>query len=164
MTREIPLSRGLVALVDDADFDYLIALGPWHVKEGKRIFYANRNTRRADGHRTTQTMHQLLMGASGIDHANGDGLDNRRANLRPATNSENSRNRRRRTDNTSGYKGVSLHKRIGRWQAYICADGRQTSLGYFDDPTEAALAYDRAAVQTFGEFARLNFPREDQPA
>jgi hypothetical protein len=91
-----------------------------------------------------------------VDHENQDGLDNRRANLRIATRSQNNANQRRRKDNTSGYKGVVWHKRERRWQAQIQVEGKCLYLGGFDDPKDAAQAYNVAAFTHFGEFARLN--------
>jgi len=156
MTLEIPLTRGLVAVVDDADFDAVIAAGKWHATPDKDTFYARRSIRR-DGKWRTLRMHTFLTGWSFVDHANGDGLDNRRSNLRPADASKNAMNKRTYRNNTSGYKGVS---RSGpKWQAYIQMDGRQIRLGTFDTPQEAARAYDEAALALFGEFARPNFPK-----
>jgi hypothetical protein len=89
-----------------------------------------------------------------------NGLDNRRSNLRPATPSQNSGNARRPSDNTSGFKGVTFYGRTGRWRAYIGGHLRQRHLGYFRTAEEAARAYDEAAIDTWGEFAHLNFPKE----
>ena len=88
-----------------------------------------------------------------IDHINGDGLDNRRENLREATRAQNMRNLRLRSDNTSQYKGV---RRLGDhiWQARV--NGQ--TVGYFDTALDASFAYDKAAVEQYGEFARLNHP------
>ena len=93
-----------------------------------------------------------------VDHINGDHLDNRKCNLRIATVKENSRNAGIRNDNTSGFKGVSFFRRRGKYRAYINIDQKQKHLGYFDDPEEAARAYDEAARSYFGEFACVNFP------
>jgi hypothetical protein len=91
-----------------------------------------------------------------VDHWNGDTLDNRRRNLRFATNAENQHNQRRlRVDNTSGYKGVSLY-RNGKWCAQIYVDTKRINLGYFVQVEDAARAYDEAAVRYFGEFAATN--------
>jgi hypothetical protein len=89
-----------------------------------------------------------------IDHINGDPADNRIANLRPATSSQNKANARKRSRNTSGWKGVSWHARDRKWRAMIGVAGRQQHLGYFDCPAEAHAAYVRAAEHHFGEFAR----------
>jgi hypothetical protein len=95
------------------------------------------------------------------DHINGDGLDNRRTNLRQATPTQNNANCGIRGHNTSGYKGVSLRPDRGnRWRATIRIHGLQYFLGLFDDVEDAARAYDAAALELFGDFARLNFPEE----
>ena len=91
-----------------------------------------------------------------VDHENGNGLDNRRTNLRIATTSQNNRNTALRSTNSSGYKGVSWNNENQRWKAQIQTDGTKTFLGYFDDLLDAAQAYNDAALEQHGEFARLN--------
>lgn len=153
----IPLSRGLVAIVDDADHDAVSAQGSWYADPSRGTFYARRNVW-LDGRRCVGVkMHRFLTGWDLVDHINGDGLDNRRVNLRAATPRENARNRRVRSDSLSGFKGV---RRLssGTWIARIEVGGRRVSLGSFDTAESAALAYDAAAVEHFGEFARVNFP------
>jgi hypothetical protein len=81
-------------------------------------------------------------------------LDNRRANLRLCTQAENNQNLGIRSDNTSGLKGVSLDKRCNRWHAEIQCSGKRKFLGYFATPQEAHIAYQAAATQMFGKFAR----------
>lgn len=88
------------------------------------------------------------------DHINGIKSDNRIANLRPATRSQNCGNQKRRCTNTSGCKGVNFDKTRGKWKARIMVDYRRHSLGYFDTPEDAAAAYARSAAEKFGEFAR----------
>jgi hypothetical protein len=157
----VPLSRGLVAIVDDADYDLVLAHGPWYADPSDVTFYARHN--RWIGRRCTSVkLHQLLLDAPLVDHVNGDGLDNRRSNLRPASHVENARNRARRSDNRSGFKGVQ-HRDDGRWRARIQAPTRRIHLGIFPTRIEAAHAYDAAAIELFGEFARLNFPKETNP-
>jgi hypothetical protein len=90
-----------------------------------------------------------------LDHINGDGCDNRIVNLRLATASENMRNRRRRSDNTSGFKGVSWSKRSGRWIAHIGINRKIIHLGLFDTKEAAAAAYAEAAARLHGKFANL---------
>lgn len=93
-----------------------------------------------------------------VDHINGDRLDNRRCNLRPATRHEQARNTSSAHNSTSKYLGVSWRANRNKWRAVIFVDGKQKSLGAFDDEEKAALAYDAAAREHFGKFARCNFP------
>jgi hypothetical protein len=94
-----------------------------------------------------------------VDHHNHNGLDNRRFNLRLATDSTNQQNARKRiTKTTSRFKGVDFVKATGKWRARIAVNGRRLFLGSFDSELEAALAYDAAARKYFGEYACLNFP------
>lgn len=158
--KRVPLTRGYVALVDDADYEAVMAAGPWYalVKADRQTVYAQRNIRRSNGERSGQYMHKFLTGWDQTDHRNGDGLDNQRDNLRPATGSENNRNSRLRKDNTSGFKGVQWDKQRRRWVAGIRVSGRQRQIGSYDNPVDAAHAYDAAARELFGAFARPNFP------
>jgi len=155
---EIPLTRGLFALVDDADFDAIVAAGKWHAKPDWNTFYASRACARQGGKQRHISMHTFLTGWGYVDHVNGNGLDNRRENLRPADDSKNAMNRRMRSDNTSGFKGVSRHRL--KWRAEIRVSGQLINLGTFATPQEAARAYDAAAAHYFKEFARPNFPQE----
>jgi hypothetical protein len=94
-----------------------------------------------------------------IDHENGSGLDNRRENLRPATNQQNGQNARPRLGGTSKYKGVCWVTSEQVWMAYIRIDGKHTLLGRYHNEIFAAEKYDEAALQHFGPYARLNFPQ-----
>jgi hypothetical protein len=158
MSREIPLSRGYVAIVDDADYAQVMAAGPWHACLNWRTVYAQRNVPRAGGQRTSQSMHTFLTGWARVDHRNGDGLDNQRSNLRTATGSQNGANMRRPKNNTSGFKGVSWHKVNRRWTARIGIASKIHHIGCYDTAEDAARAYDVAAREQYGEFAALNFP------
>jgi hypothetical protein len=155
MTREIALSRGMVALVDDADYERAVGEGSWVAAPNGRTIYAMRRVGS-----TTHLMHSFLTGMSLVDHRNGNGLDNRRANLRETTHAQNMANKRLYKNSTSGFKGVTQRKRDGRWQAQIQCDKKHYHLGYFDTAEQAARAYDAAASLHFGEFARPNFPQE----
>lgn len=151
MTREITLTRGFVAIVDDEDFDTL-SMHRWHAS-GSHTVYAARMVDRKFIY-----MHREVVKAPKgvpVDHANRLTLDNRRANLRPCTVSQNVANRVLRS--RSGFRGAYAHRR--RWRAQIKVDGSMVRLGSFETPHEAALAYDEAAFAHFGEFAVLNFPR-----
>lgn len=155
----IPLTRGKITLVDADDYGALAGYR-WYYAKG----YAARSLRSAPNAIPRHwAMHrQILTVPPGysVDHINHDTLDNRRANLRPATPAEQARNQRPRRDTTSSLKGVSWHGLVGRWAARIRVDGRLVVLGYFATEVEAGLAYDRAAREAFREFAYLNFPEE----
>lgn len=158
----IPLTRGQRAIVDNEDYDDLIKFN-WNAKHypKKKRWDAQRRMN-INGKAYTQMMHRQIMGLlpyekKCIDHINGDGLDNRKENLRICTNAENCRNRRGpRTGNLSGFKGVSWSS--GEWHAVIMVDGKQISIGRFTDKIEAAKARDKASIKYHGEFASLNFP------
>lgn len=154
MSAEIPLSNGGFAVVDESDREAALAAGPWFAVRATHTVYVRRSL---PGKRQ-QTLHAFLMGAPYVDHVNGDGLDNRRANLRSASTAENNQNRRRPRHNTSGFKGVVLTTRKRPWKAQIYAAGQQHHLGQFDTPEAAARAYDDAARRLHGPFARTNFP------
>jgi cation diffusion facilitator CzcD-associated flavoprotein CzcO len=156
--REIPLSLGMVALVDDKDYEAVMAAGPWSARPCGRTAYAQRAQVLDDGRPTTQQLHTFLTGWPYADHQNGDGLDNQWANLRPSTHGQNMFTKRLYKNSTSGFKGVTRKKETGRWQAQIQANKQHRYLGYYDTAEDAARAYDAAARELFGDFARLNFP------
>jgi len=141
-------------LIHEPDAE-IVAQYHWTAKRSKRSIYAYRKWHAA-GAEGGQFMHCLLMGRQGIDHRNGDGLDNRRCNLRPATDGQNGANRGKFTGCSSQFKGVSWDKANGRWVAQIRVNGKRHLLGYFQSEIPAASAYDDAAVRYHGEFARTN--------
>ena len=161
MTKLVYLAGGFAAIVDDADYDSVSRFS-WSLltprTHGKYYrCYAQSRTRRSDGSHTLQTMHRLIMNApagTDVDHINGDGLDNRRANLRLATRSQNMCNRGPNANNKSGYKGVSWMPKLGKWRATIVVNGKQTHLGLFSTPEDAHATYCDAAKRLHGSFWR----------
>ena len=151
----IPLTKGYEAVVDMQDI-YLLSPMSWHARPDVRSVYAGTKARTQDGRRVTVRMHRLICAAPDdmeVDHINGDGLDNRRANLRLATKSQNQHNCRVRADNSSGYKGVVRKK--GKWCAQIMASNKNKHLGCFNCPTAAHFAYIKASRALHGEFGRI---------
>lgn len=155
----IDLTSGLVAL---ADAHYAPALGVWSwsaKRDGKRYYAVRTHTEKTNGQRrwVTIRMHHVVLPAFSflVDHKNGNGLDNRKSNLRLATHSENAQNSRHRKHTSSQYRGVSV--RNGLWTALITQRGQQFYLGQFHSEEEAAKAYDAAALRMHGQFASLNF-------
>jgi len=143
------------AKVDDEDYERL-AKFKWSAYGAGRTWYALRPIER-DGKKTTIGMHQeVLPGLRLIDHINRDGLDNRRENLRPCTPAQNAWNATK-TRGSSRFKGVAWHKSAKKWRAEIMAQGIYRYLGCFDCEGCAAIAYDNAARELFGEFACPNF-------
>jgi hypothetical protein len=146
------------ALIDSADYP-LVKDRKWFAywNPTARSYYARTTTERSPKKRTL-SLHRVLLGLAelgpGVDHANRLTLDNRRANLRYASRSQNGCNRGPQANNTSGFKGVS--RKDNRWRAEIALDGRRYRLGCFDCPEDAAVAYDHAALQLHGSFARVN--------
>lgn len=161
---EIELSRGLVALVDDADFDWL---SRWRWQAHKAVvpphsYYAQRSEARDDnGRRPYVSMHRAILGNPVgliVDHKNGNTLDNRRDNLRACSPSQSCCNRRPFAGKAIPYKGVYGVGR--RFYALIQFEGVKHSLGGYATPEDAAKVYDQKARELHGEYARVNFPDE----
>jgi hypothetical protein len=152
----IRLTRGRVAIIDEQDYD-LVKHYTWRFLKRKidEKGYAEAYYREVDTHKKVYVrMHNVIMNQLFIDHIDGDGLNNRRINLRPASTLQNHWNRGKSTRNTSGYKGVSWSKQKCKWVANIRLDGKQIHLGFFGAPEEAANAYNHAALTNHGEFAK----------
>jgi len=163
--RTIPLSKGLVAKVDDADFEWLSSYS-WHaaISPYSTSPYARTTIYLGGGRKnlanTSVMMHRLLLDAKKgqfVDHINHDGLDNRRCNLRRCDRGQNGRNSRKKAGvYASDFKGVGWCKRRKKWTACVNVNGRRTLIGRFDDEEDAAIAYDVAAQVFYGAFAKLN--------
>ena len=159
---QIPIGRtGFVATIDDEDAGRIGQYKCWELVRTKRagVFYACARQKKGGVRGATIYMHRLVMSYAGpldVDHINGDGLDNRKSNLRIATRSQNLANNRGRGA-VSGFKGVRAHKDGRHWSAQIGVNGKNKYLGWFTSPTAAASAYDSAAREAFGEFAVTNF-------
>jgi len=157
-TKSIPLTQGFSATVDAEDYSRLSRFRWFAKKRNDGKFVALRMRRKYEiGNTKFVAMHRLVVDAPEgiqVDHINLDSLDNRRCNLRVCTNGNNQMNSALRSHNTSGYKGVDFSQ--GMWRARIVKQGKEVFLGRFDSPEEAAGAYDRAANDLFGEFAKTN--------
>lgn len=153
MSKRISLTQGKFAIVDDGDYEFLNQFKWYHA-----LGYARRDIT-DNGKSKNIWMHREVLGVEEgkfTDHINGDGLDNRRANLRSCTHTENMRNAKPH-GKTSKYKGVYWYKKRSKWVSKICVDRKQIYLGNFDLEKEAAESYDCAAKHYFREFAYLNF-------
>jgi hypothetical protein len=163
MTKEIPLTKGKVALVDDEDFEYLSQF-KWQYQQDKQTGYAKRGVYLGGGRANSKwkivMMHKEVMKAEQtqkIDHKDGNGLNNQKDNLRHCDSAQNMRNSKKRSALTSSpYKGVCYQKKRNRYLASIAVDGKKIFLGRFFQEDDAARAYNEAATKLFGEFALLN--------
>jgi hypothetical protein len=156
---KIKIPNGMEMIIDRSDFSAVSKLS-WHATTLGRRNYTRYI--HSDGNGKSILLHRFLMKPENnqiIDHINGNGLDNRRSNLRIATLSQNNMNARKRKDGiTSQYKGVTFYKRTKRFFAQITINKKYICLGYFKSAFIAALAYDAEAIKLFGKYARLNFP------
>jgi AP2 domain len=156
---EIELTQGKVAVIDDADWA-IVAPYKWHASCSRRPLKWYATTRVGA---KNIPMHMMITGNPMTDHRDGNGLDNRRHNLRSCNNQQNQFNRRKPRmmagrPTSSRFKGASWAPRRNKWLAQIQHNHKTKHLGYHDSEEAAARAYDAAASGLFGEFARLNFP------
>lgn len=156
--KEIPLTKGKVALVDDADYERLSQF-KWSCDRG----YAVRAGKKCGGKYKKIYMHREIMNTPNgeeTDHINLCKTDNRRENLRNCSRSQNQSNSFKYSNNTSGFKGVTWNSQKGMWMAQLMKNRKHIYLGLFENPKDAALAYNAGALLHFGEFAKLNVLEE----
>ena len=154
----IQLTQGKYALVDTSDYE-MLSKRKWHLfKADWGGLYATAHHTKPNGKVTQIRMHRLIMNAKPeqiIDHINGDGLDNRKSNLRFCTQSQNRANTKR-VGGLSKFRGVYYNKTSKKWASQISLNNKKKWIGYFNTEVEAARAYDKMAKKLFGEFARVN--------
>ncbi|NQT02028.1 MAG: HNH endonuclease [Planctomycetes bacterium] len=156
--RYIPLTQGKFTIVDADDYEHLNKC-KWSCQKIGNTFYAYRN----ESYKKIAMHHEIMNAPKGmvVDHIDGNGLNNRKSNLRICTQAQNNQNKRPKRNCSSKYKGVSFHKFSKKWEVQIACNKKREHVGRFDDEIEAALAYDRKAGELFGEFAYLNFKTTD---
>lgn len=162
---EVPLTQGKVALIDDEDAERVLTY-KWTLcaipRPNKTTYYARRGTQRG-GKNKTILLHRFILDAPDglqVDHINGDSLDNRRSNLRLATNAQNHCNMPATRPNQLGFRGIETMKDGRQFKARIKVEGQIIRIGPFSTPEDAARGYDLMAKHYHGEFATLNFPDE----
>jgi hypothetical protein len=146
----LQLTKGLKSRISDIDFRWAKTLSWYAQRSGNRFYAATGKSR---------LFHSFIFTGTWVDHKDGDSLNNTRRNLRPASPTENGRNRIKRAPATSQFKGVSWSKLHDKWRADITLLKGHIFLGCYVSERGAAKAYDTAALRYFGKFARLNFPK-----
>lgn len=156
--KEIPLTKGKVALVDDEDYTALMNY-TWRAIEDGGNWYACMSMGSKSKQRRLM-MHRILLQLTDpkevCDHKDGNGLNNQRDNIRKCSNQKNSCNRRMKRNNSIGYKGVIFKPKHKKYQASINVNGKFIWGGHFDTPTQAAVRYNELAIVHHGAFANLN--------
>jgi len=161
--KEIPLTQGRVALVDDEDYEWLNQW-KWCAYKHRYTFYAHRCVWNK-GKKITMKMHREILGlilkdGKVGDHKDRNGLNNQKDNLRIVNNSLNGYNCKMQTSNTSGYRGVNhCEKQYGYWRVRIGVNRQRIECGMFKNILDAAKVYDKAAIKYYGDNAILNFPK-----
>lgn len=159
--REIGLTKGYAALVDDEDYERLASF-KWFANECRHSVYAVRQTRPVlGGPQVPRRMHHDVLGLPSsveVDHVDGNGCNNKKDNLRLSLK-KNRQNARKHIKGSSRLKGVACRENGKSWRSYIRVNGDLIRLGTFSLEDDAGRAYDEAARKHFGEFACVNFPR-----
>lgn len=157
--KEIQLTKGKVAFIDDEDFEYIMQW-KWTAYKGRNTYYAKRNMNNK-GDNIGFQMHRSLMRVYDrsilIDHIDGNGLNNQKANLRICNYSQNGANKlKRKGSNGTKFIGITFRKDTKKWAAQVMKDYKHISLGCYNSDIDAAIAYNKKAVELHGEFAVLN--------
>lgn len=157
--KEIQLTKGKFALVDDEDFDFLNQW-KWYAAKIQNTFYVARKKWNPGGVHKTFFMHREILGLNDnkifVDHEDHNGLNNQRSNLRTCTSQQNQANQRPQRNTSSIYKGVSWDKQLNKWRACIRKNNKKIHIGYYEDETKAAIAFNEKAFELNGDFAYLN--------
>lgn len=159
MAKEIKLTKGLVAIVDDVVFEWLSQY-KWYANKTRNATYARREEI-IDGMRVKKYMHREVLGIGKnkvfvVDHIDGNTLNNQKDNLRAVSHRQNLRNQQLQSNTSSKFKGVCFVKASGKWIAGIKINYRRINLGTYSSEEEAAFAYNEAAIKYHGQYARLN--------
>lgn len=167
--KEIPLTQGKFAIVDEDDYEWLSQYKWYAYKDKKsKTYYARRNIWTGKKKQTAIQMHRMVMGCSPkdgktVDHINFDGLDNRKVNLQAVPRQINIHRRLRQKNNHTGYIGIQWKKKKKWWEAWVTLDKKKTYCGHSKDPREAAGKRDKVVAEYYEKNAILNFPLEAKP-
>ncbi len=153
----IPLTQGKVAVVDAEDYEWL-SRHKWFAWKARNYTYAGRRLNRHANEKMHRVILKLVDSNVLVDHINGNGLDDRKQNLRIVSRQGNRVNSIKNKNNSSGFKGVQFHSQSGKWRVQIRVNHKLIHCGLFIEKVDAALAYDRAAIKHFKDVAILNFP------
>jgi hypothetical protein len=163
---KVPVGNGLYAIVDNEDYEK-VSTHNWCLNNYGYVWRKRKDSEQDDWPSSHILLHRWILGIKDkcvlVDHRDRNPLKNIKENLRIANKSYNSMNSKpNRENSTTGYKGVSFRKDRGKYQSYIHKNGKKINLGTFSEPEKAALAYNQAAVELFGEYACLNIinPKE----